>query len=65
MNVNLLRALAAVCAALAVVLNGAADAKSIGELVLAIIGVVALVQAQLSAHAAKPEAHDTPPSTGA
>lgn len=60
---NVLRAIAALCAAVAVVLNGHYDATSIGEAVLAVVGLLTLVQAQLNAHAAKAPI-DAHPATG-
>jgi len=50
-----LRAIAAVCAAIAFVLNGHYDATSIGELALAVIALFSVIQAQVKSHAAKPD----------
>ena len=61
-----LRALAVVFGAAAIVLNGHVDATSIGELVLALLGVGSLVKAEVSAHAAQPadETHPAPAPVG-
>jgi hypothetical protein len=65
MSPNVLRAVAAFFAALAVVVNGVAEGKAdptaIGTAVFAFISVVSIVEASVRAHADAPaaQAHDT------